>query len=58
MLGGRPRSAFYYVAARSGQLYYLDPHTVQSYVHMERNYETSVRVAQCETGNVLPWEAL
>jgi len=41
MLGGRPRSAFYYVAARSGQLYYLDPHTVQSYVHMERNYETS-----------------
>jgi cysteine protease ATG4 len=41
MLGGRPGSAFYYVASRGEDLFYLDPHTTQRTVSMSGSYETS-----------------
>jgi cysteine protease ATG4 len=41
MLGGRPGSAFYYVASRGEELFYLDPHTTQRTVSMNGSYETS-----------------
>jgi cysteine protease ATG4 len=41
MLGGRPGSAFYYVASRGEELFYLDPHTTQRAVCMSGSYETS-----------------
>ncbi len=41
MLGGRPGSAFFYVASRGEELFYLDPHTTQRTVSMTGSYETS-----------------
>jgi cysteine protease ATG4 len=41
MLGGRPGSAFYYVASRGEELFYLDPHTTQRCVGMGGSFETS-----------------
>ncbi len=41
MLGGRPGSAFFYVASRGEDLFYLDPHTTQRAVSMSGSYETS-----------------
>jgi cysteine protease ATG4 len=41
MLGGRPGSAFYYVASRGEELFYLDPHTSQRSVGMGGSFETS-----------------
>jgi len=34
IIGGRPNSSLYYVAAHNNQLYYLDPHVIQHKVDM------------------------
>eukprot|EP00053_Salpingoeca_punica_P014551 m.132501 g.132501 ORF g.132501 m.132501 type:complete len:335 (-) comp16486_c0_seq7:3969-4973(-) len=47
-IGGRPNSAFYFVGTDDNEVYYLDPHSLQSWVRMEGNDVFSLESYSCK----------